>query len=66
MDVTLKNYLKLTPQEAIIEAKKHIDWHKKYNGTFVLLWHNTSFNEIEGWKGWEKVYEEILAYLNDY
>lgn len=65
MDVTLKNYLKLKPKEAISEAVKHIDWFKKFNGTFVLLWHNTSFNELEGWKGWKKVYENILAHLND-
>lgn len=62
MDGTLMVYLKLGLNEAITEAKKHIDYFKKYNGTFVLLWHNSSFNKKDGWEGWEKVYEEILAY----
>jgi hypothetical protein len=65
MDGTLKEYLKLAPEEAIQQAKTLIDWYKKYNGTFVLLWHNSSFNELEGWKNWDKVYEEILQYLNE-
>ncbi len=66
MDGTLKEYLKLAPEEAIQQAKALIDWYKKYNGTFVLLWHNSSFNELEGWKNWDKVYEEILQYLNEH
>jgi peptidoglycan/xylan/chitin deacetylase (PgdA/CDA1 family) len=66
MDGTLKEYLKLAPEEAIQQAKTLIDWYKKYNGTFVLLWHNSSFNELEGWKSWNTVYEEILQYLNEH
>lgn len=62
MDGTLHDYLKLTPNDAVNEAKKQIDYFKKYNGTFVLIWHNTSFNEIEGWKEWKPVYEEILTH----
>jgi hypothetical protein len=65
MDVSLKEYLQLTTIDAITHAKKHIDWYKKYNGTFVLLWHNSSFNALEGWKNWNTVYEEILHYLNE-
>ncbi|MFP5470626.1 MAG: polysaccharide deacetylase family protein [Bacteroidia bacterium] len=65
MDGTLKEYLKLNPEEAIQQAKAHIDWYKKYNGTFVLLWHNSSFNELEGWKNWDKVYENILICINE-
>ena len=62
MDGTLQNYLHLSPEKAVESAKKHINIYKKFNGTFVLLWHNTSFNELEGWKGWKSVYEDILAY----
>jgi hypothetical protein len=65
MDGTLKEYLQLTTTDAITHAKQHIDWFKKYNGTFVLLWHNSSFNALEGWKNWNTVYEEILHYLNE-
>lgn len=32
---------------------------KKYNGDFVLLWHNSSFNIYE-WKKFSAIYEEII------
>ncbi len=35
---------------------------RKYNGDFVLLWHNSSFNTIE-WKNYKRVYLSILDYL---
>ena len=33
---------------------------KKYNGEFVLLWHNSSFNTNE-WKKYEYIYERVLS-----
>ncbi len=45
------------------EMKKKIDslikQVKKYNGEFVLLWHNSSFNTDE-WKRYKTVYEGIV------
>lgn len=32
---------------------------KKYNGDFVFLWHNSSFN-TENWKNHQQVYENVL------
>lgn len=60
MDVTFKNYLRLNPQQSINALKERIDTYRKYNGTFVLLWHNSSFNEDEGWKNWKRVFENAL------
>ncbi|MBK9320857.1 MAG: polysaccharide deacetylase family protein [Bacteroidetes bacterium] len=62
MDGTMKDYMKLSPQEAIHRAKTLIDEVKAVNGTFVTLWHNQSVNDKEEWKGWRDVYEDIVIY----
>jgi hypothetical protein len=60
MDVSLKNYLGLTPDESIKKSKEIIRHIKKYGGHFISLWHNSSFDKKE-WDGWKKVYEEVLV-----
>jgi hypothetical protein len=60
MDVTLKNYLKLSPEKALEEIQKLIQHTKAVNGTFSTLWHNSSFDEKE-WKGWREVYEKMVG-----
>lgn len=60
MDNTLKDYMKLTPEEAIEKSKQLINEVKKVNGTFVTLWHNHSVNDKGDWKGWRNVYESII------
>ncbi len=62
MDGTMKDYMKLTPADAIYRAKMLIDEVKAVNGTFVTLWHNQSVNDKEEWQGWRNVYEEIVKY----
>lgn len=62
MDGTMKDYMKLNPQESIQRAKELIDEVKAVNGTFVTLWHNQSVNNKEEWEGWRDVYEQIVAY----
>ncbi len=34
-----------------------------YGGSFILLWHNSSFAEHYGWGGWQVMYEQLLAKL---
>ncbi len=58
MDVTLKNYLALSPEEALEKASFILGNIKKYGGTFMSLWHNNSF-ELPAWEGWEHVYKGI-------
>ena len=60
MDVTLKNYKKYKPSEAVQECKQLISDLKRVGGQFCLIWHNSSFYELEGWGDWDKVYEKIL------
>ena len=69
MDVTLKNYLHLKPDEAwrlISELMKEV---KQVNGTFTSLWHNESLKNSRQWAGWQKVFEQLsetgLKYENE-
>ncbi len=63
MDVTLRDYLKWTPDEAFERVIALIKEIKSVGGTFISLWHNSSFSETEGWEGWREVYKKIA--LND-
>jgi len=53
MDVTLKNYMKLTPEQASIIITDLQDEVKKYGGTFVTIAHNESLSGWGEWDGWE-------------
>ncbi len=58
MDITFHRYLKLTPKEAIDKCKALMETVRRYDGEFVLLWHNSSFDQE--WRGWENVLEEVM------
>jgi len=62
MDRSLFNYQNLTPQKGFQRIKNLINTTKKYNGLFVLLWHNSSLDPIE-LPGWIKTYERTMEYL---
>lgn len=69
MDVTLKNYMHLDPEEAWQLIEKLMIEVKMVNGTFISLWHNESLKDSGQWLGWRKVFEQILEtglkYAND-
>jgi len=60
MDGTLKDYMNLTPTDAIEQIRKLIDEVRKVDGTFTSLWHNEPLSDEKRWKGWRRVYEELL------
>jgi hypothetical protein len=60
MDVTLKNYLQLEPEEALQLIGELMLEVKTVNGTFISLWHNESLKDSGNWLGWRKVFEQIL------
>ena len=60
MEVTLMEYLKLTPEEAIEEVKPLIAATKAVGGTFTTLWHNSTLSKNET-ENWREVYEKIIA-----
>ena len=58
MDVTLKNYLKLTPEQAIEQLRVIKEEIKKVNGNFITIFHQSNLEEE--WKDWKKIYESIF------
>jgi len=60
MDGTLKDYLRMDPQEAMERIKQIIDRTRAVNGTFTCLWHNSSLSDWGPWEGWRVVYETVL------
>ena len=62
MDVSLKNYMNLQPEEAVVRVKKIKEIIKNVKGTFIPLWHNNSVSFMEDWNYWEAVYVECLKY----
>jgi len=51
MDGTLKDYMKMSDDNAISYIRPLIKQVKDVNGTFISLWHNESFSNAKTWKG---------------
>ena len=66
METSLQNpnYQGLPPKEAYKEMLKLIERVKRFNGVFVLLWHNFSFDPLGGWAGWKEAYEKVMKYIS--
>jgi len=60
MDGTLCEYMHLEPEQAIPLFHRLLDEVKSRGGHFVSLWHNHSLSESGIWKGWRKVYTELM------
>ena len=60
MDATLLYYLKLSPEQSLIQISALIEEVKNVNGTFISLWHNDTFSNYKQWEGWESVYKEMI------
>lgn len=61
MDVTLKDYLRLSPEAARQEIAYFVETYKSVGGTMFSLWHNSSLGDLGGWgAAWRGVYEELL------
>jgi hypothetical protein len=60
MDVSLARYQKLTPEEALVQCEKIINYTKEFGGTLITLWHNESLSGYDNWAEWEPIYEKIL------
>ncbi len=59
MDVTLRDYLGLTPEEAWKEIEQLMQEVRKVGGTFVGVWHNETVNDLGHWKGYRQVFEKM-------
>lgn len=61
MDVALKNYLHLNPEEASKLILELMDEVKRVNGTFISLWHNESLRNSGQWAGWQYIFEQLTT-----
>jgi hypothetical protein len=61
MDGTLHDYRRLTPDQGAARILALARRCKRVNGTFTLLWHNSSFHGV--WQPWGRMYERILGVL---
>lgn len=62
MDVTMKDYLRLTPEQSIETIHRMISTVRSVGGEFISLCHNETFSEYGRWVGWRNMYEELLRF----
>jgi hypothetical protein len=62
MDTTLRDYLRLTPDEAIEHCKRIMANCRDTGGECIFLWHNESLSETGKWRGWSKVFFAVLNF----
>jgi len=60
MDGTLNSYLKLSPDQALEKTIGIIKEIKNVNGEFISIWHNETLSDWREWKGWRKLYQQVL------
>ena len=65
MEVSLKQYENLSADQAIKRIDTLRSTVEKYNGSFVYLWHNSSY-EKDGWEKYNPVYESIFDPITQY
>jgi hypothetical protein len=61
MDQTLKTYRKMSPEQGEARIIELAQKCQRVNGTFTLLWHNTSFDGT--WEPWAEMYERVVTRL---
>ena len=62
MDTTLKQYLKMTPEEGLEQYKRLVDNVRDVEGTFCCVVHNQNLMDFGDWAGWREVYEQMIDY----
>lgn len=56
MDVTLRQYMGLSPEEAGAEIENLMQEVKNVGGVFSAIWHNETLNDLDDWKGYRDVF----------
>ena len=64
MDGTLKDRLKYTPKKSLDTILNLAEEVKKVNGIFITLFHNESISGTGEWRGWNRVYENLLKEIS--
>ena len=63
MDVTLRNYMRLSPREACEELAALAGEAARSRSGLHLIWHNTNLGPAQGWSAWREVYACALDLL---
>lgn len=61
MDVTLGDYIKLTPGQAKAEIGTLMGEVARTGGTFISIWHNETLTDSGQWKG----FREVFRFVNE-
>jgi len=64
MDGTLIDYKKLSPDKALMVMTNLLNQVKKYNGIFVLLWHNSYMTNLFTPK-WKRCFENFYKIISE-
>ena len=59
MDVTLRDYMGLSPEKASQEIESLMNEVKKVGGTFISIWHNETVNDLGHWEGFRDVFVKM-------
>lgn len=60
MEATLRFYMKIKPEDALLTILPIINEVKKVDGELITLWHNESMTDWREWKGWQGLYEDVV------
>lgn len=60
MDVSFRMYKQLSITQSIALCEEIKAQVKKHQGELVILWHNSSLSQVDGWEGWHKVLETLF------
>ncbi len=69
MDACLNRTMGLSPEQAGEKIRDMMDISRQAGGMFISIWHNSSLGEQGEWKGWKRVFEEMIKtgtrYINE-
>ena len=62
MDSALAYGMRLSPAEAVQEAKHMVDAVRRVNGRFISVWHERFVSGYGDERGWETMAPEVIRY----
>lgn len=62
MEGNFIDYMKTDPDQALKKIYDLITTTKKMGGVFYSLWHNHTISGIGHWKGWDKVFTDMIEF----
>ncbi len=59
MDTSFTHYLHSDNDFSLHKIQQLMKAVRETGGDFISLWHNSSFTEIDEWKGWREIFETV-------